>query len=247
MIKMNKELPLLELLEKALKENEDFVNSSRFAFGEENDALLCEAKEKASSLLDYGMQFVGMLEIASSLRIININKNASDTLRMNLDRFYTLSDNLFHVKFSRQEFLKLIRSGYHALKPYFMISQQGVVAEAKLSSYSAVLGRLRELLNIDETTFTCLCSLSLFEIAINKKLKDLGEKTEGNFDDRCKRLVEVVRKKEKRSLQTILPPAMYKARNLLLHGGHEHKPTAQESEQIIRWIEDFMVKLFERK
>lgn len=243
---------ITELFEKALKENEKLVESlgeGEFKFIVEDEILLREAKKKAKDLLDYGLQFVGALKIAISKKHkgIDISEKYLNQFGEKILMFYELSDNKYHFGWMRNENLKDVAMRYHVLKPYFLLSQYGVEVEGKtISNFSSILGKVKEFVGIDETTCMCISSLSLLEIAINKKLTDLGETTKGNFDKRYERLVEVVRRKGQKELPTVLPRAMYKARSLLLHGGHEIIPTRKESEQIMKWIEDFMIKLFEK-
>jgi len=241
---------LTELFENALKENEKFIESSIPRHANIEDSILMkEAKRNAKDLLDYGMQFVGALNIAISKKYKDIDISAQYLTRFGeiIASFYKLSDNKYFVGYQREDLLKEIAMRYHVLKPYFLLSQYGVEVEGKtVSDFASILGKVKEFIGIDETTCMCISSLSLFEIAINKKLADFGEKPEGEFGRRYERLVEVVRKKEQKELPTVLPEAMYKARSILLHGAHEKIPTRQESEQIMKWIEGFMMKLFEK-
>jgi hypothetical protein len=250
---------LTDLFEKALNENEELVESSSFELegkftslgktSSEGENLLREARRKAKSLLDYGLQFSGALRIAVSRKHsgINISEKYLQHFAIEISSFYELSDNEFFDDFRRKEMLKGIAMRYHVLKPYFLLSQYGVETEGKtISDFATILGKIREFVGIDETNSMCISSLSLFEIAINKKLADLGEKTEGEFGKRYERLVEVARKKEHKELPSVLPEAMYKARSILLHAGHEKIPTKKESEQIMKWIEEFITKLFEK-
>lgn len=249
LIEKMKKKTLTELFEKALKENEKLVESSSFEFATEDLDLLKEAKRKAKNLLDYGLQFIGALKIAISKKHkgIDLSEKYLNQFGERILMFYELSDNKYFFGWKRNENLKEIAMIYHVLKPYFLLSQYGVEVEGKtVSDFASILGKVKEFIGIDENTCMCISSLSLLEIAINKKLTDLSEKTEGNFDKRYKRLVEVAGRKEKKKLPTVLPKAMYKARSLLLHGGHEIVPTRKESEQIMKWIEDFMIKLFEK-
>jgi len=241
-----KKKTLTELFEKALNESEKIIESlCPSTFEIEDEILLREAKKKAKDLLDYGLQFTGALKIAISKKHkgIDLSEKYLNQFGERILMFYELSDNKYSFGWRRNEDLKGIAMRYHVLKPYFLLSQYGIEVEGKtVSNFSSILGKVKESIGIDETTCMCISSLSLLEIAINKKLTDLGEPIKGNFDKRYEGLVEVVRRKEQKKLPTVLPKAMYKARSLLLHGGHEIIPTRKESEQIMKWIEDFMTK-----
>ena len=63
---------------------------------------------------------------------------------------------------------------------------------------------------IDEYWVLALCSSNLIEAVVNKKLEKLGEKADGNFEDRYKRLCKVIKEKEGRDISQILPSAIYR-------------------------------------
>lgn len=244
-----KKKPLTELFQKALDENEELVESSTFGFATEDTTLLAEAKKKAKDLLDYGLQFVGALKIARSKKHkgVDISEKYLEKTKEAIGFFYALSDNKYASNYQRRETLKEIAMRYHILKPYFLLIQYGVAVEGKsLFGLSSIMGKIKKFVGIDETACMCIFSLSLLEIAINKKLNDLGETTKGDFDKRYGKLVEVAKRKERKKLPAVLPKTMYKARSLLLHGGHKIIPPREESEQIVNWVEEFMKKLFEK-
>lgn len=100
-------------------------------------------------------------------------------------------------------------------------------------------------INIDENWVMAVCALNLLEAAVNKKLEDLDESTEGSFTEKLSRLVATVKHIEEREIQRMLPESLYKGpRQKLDHASHKYKPTPREAENIVRTVISFLDELF---
>jgi hypothetical protein len=95
-------------------------------------------------------------------------------------------------------------------------------------------------LPLDEYWVLALCATNLIEAVVNKKLKQLGEKDDGNFEERYKRLCEVIKQKEGRDIHQILPSAIYKVRNKLDHCSDSTTVTPNEAKEISQLVMGFM-------
>lgn len=240
---------IAELFEKTLDENEKLLERLPDGLLIGRDKALAEAKKTAKGLLDYGFQLKTHFEMAppEKRKKISVSDKYLTEFMTKIIVFYDQSDNSSYTRSSRSRVLKEITMRYHALKPLFLFLHYGIAGERKSAmNFSTILKIAKKSIGLDEMACMCIASLGFLEIGMNRKLTDLGESTEGNFDKRYSRLVEVVKEKERRSLPAVLPQAMYKARSLLLHAGHTKNPTEKESEQIMQWIEDFLIKLFEK-
>ncbi len=76
-------------------------------------------------------------------------------------------------------------------------------------------------------------ALALIEVAVNKKLEELGLDRDGSFETRFKRLSSKAKEKQMR-LPDLLVSPFYKARSKVIHEGKE--PTPEELEIIIRYL-----------
>lgn len=101
-------------------------------------------------------------------------------------------------------------------------------------------------LPLDEYWVLALCSSNLIEAVVNKKLEQLGEKAEGNFEDRYKKLCKVIKEKEGRAISQLLPSAVYKVRNKLDHSDF-NTVTPKESREISKMVIEFMNEVFASK
>jgi len=102
-------------------------------------------------------------------------------------------------------------------------------------------------LPLDEYWVLALCSSNLIEAVVNKKLEQLGEKAEGNFEDRYKKLCKVIKEKEGRDISQLLPSAVYKVRNKLDHSSESNTVTPKEAREISKVVTDFMNEVFTSK
>jgi hypothetical protein len=102
-------------------------------------------------------------------------------------------------------------------------------------------------LPLDEYWVLALCSSNLIEAVVNKKLELLGEKAEGNFEDRYKKLCKVIKEKEGKDIFQLLPSAVYKVRNKLDHSSESNTVTPKEAKEISRMVIDFMNTVFTSK
>ena len=99
-------------------------------------------------------------------------------------------------------------------------------------------------LSTDENWVLALCSVNLIESVVNKKLDDLGESTKGNFESRYERLRKVIKEKEQRDIQQLLPIALYKViRNKLDHASHVNRVTPEEAKDICKIVVSLMAEL----
>lgn len=97
----------------------------------------------------------------------------------------------------------------------------------------------------DEHWVLALCSANLIEAIVNKKLEELDESTEGNFEKRYKRLAQAIKKKEHRDISQLLPLAIYKGiRNKLDHASHSNRVTPKEAKDISKIVKDLINEVF---
>lgn len=99
-------------------------------------------------------------------------------------------------------------------------------------------------LPVDEYWVLALCSSNLIEAIVNKKLEKLGEKAEGSFEERYKKLCRVIKEKEKRDISQLLPSAVYKVRNKLDHASDANRVTPKEAKDISKMVIEFMNEIF---
>jgi len=100
-------------------------------------------------------------------------------------------------------------------------------------------------IQIDENWVLAVCAVNLIEAAVNRKLEDLKEPTEGTFSVRLERLASSIKKLEGRDIQQMLPTAIYdKIRSKLDHGSHRYRLTEAEAENIYRNVASFLKELF---
>lgn len=99
-------------------------------------------------------------------------------------------------------------------------------------------------LPLDEYWVLALCSSNLIEAVVNKKLEQLKEKTDGNFEERYKKLCKVIKEKEGRDISQLLPSAIYKVRNKLDHSDF-NIITPKEAKDINKMVIDFMNEVFQ--
>ncbi len=83
-------------------------------------------------------------------------------------------------------------------------------------------------------------ALTLIEIVVNKKLKELGLDTEGSFDKKVRRISEFARKFGV-NVPDLLARPFYDARSKVIHWGVE--PTSEELELIISYLRSLMMSL----
>lgn len=100
-------------------------------------------------------------------------------------------------------------------------------------------------LPLDEYWVLALCSSNLVEAVVNKKLEKLGEKADGNFEERYKKLCRVIKEKEGRDISQILPSAIYKVRNKLDHSSDSNRVTPKEAKDISKMVIEFMNEVFQ--
>jgi len=122
-------------------------------------------------------------------------------------------------------------------------SHEKILEIAPLASLSKLLEEARPL-GVDENWAIGICALNLLEAAVTKKLDDLGEYSGDSFEARYRRLVETVRRKEHRDIDRLLPKPFYDARSKLVHGGHKHRPTPEETEIMVKYVTNFIKDLF---
>jgi hypothetical protein len=100
-------------------------------------------------------------------------------------------------------------------------------------------------LPLDEYWVLALCASNLIEAVVNKKLEKLGEKAEGNFEDRCKKLCKIIKEKEGRDISQLLPSAVYKVRNKLDHSSDSNRVTPKEAKDISKMVIEFINEIFQ--
>ena len=88
--------------------------------------------------------------------------------------------------------------------------------------------------------------LILTEAVVNKKLEQLKEKAEVNFEERYKRLFKIIKEKEGRVISQLLPSAVYKVRNKLDYSSDSNTVTPKEAREIGRMVIDFMNEVFQQ-
>jgi len=98
----------------------------------------------------------------------------------------------------------------------------------------------------DENWVLALCSTNLIEAVVNKKLEQLKAPTEGNFKKKYKRLLNLIKEKEQRDIQQLLPLALYEGiRNKLDHASHTNRVTPKEAKQISKLVIDIITEVFQ--
>jgi len=100
-------------------------------------------------------------------------------------------------------------------------------------------------IEIDEGWALALCSVNLIEAGVNQKLKELEESTKGSFATRYKRLISVIKTKEHRDIQQLLPTALYDVRNKLDHASHANRVTSREANEIKKIVINILDDLFQ--
>jgi DNA mismatch repair ATPase MutS len=98
---------------------------------------------------------------------------------------------------------------------------------------------------LDEYWVLALCASNLIEAVVNKKLEKLGEKAEGNFEDRYKKLCKVIKEREGREISQLLPSAVYKVRNKLDHASDSNRVTPKEAKGISKMVIEFINEVFQ--
>ena len=99
---------------------------------------------------------------------------------------------------------------------------------------------------IDEYWVLALCSSNLIEAVVNRKLEQLGEKAGGSFRARYQKLCRIIKQKENRELQKLLPIALYEGvRNKLDHASDSNRVTPQEAKDIGKMVIAFMNDVFQ--
>lgn len=98
---------------------------------------------------------------------------------------------------------------------------------------------------IDNDWIASIAALNIMEAALNKKLEGFGDQIEGDFTKKLDRVVLLIKQKEKRKIQRMLPESLYKGpRNKLDHASHKYAPTPTETKNIIKNVTDFLNDLF---
>lgn len=101
-------------------------------------------------------------------------------------------------------------------------------------------------LSTDEHWVLALCSANLIEAIVNKKLEELRLSTEGNFENRYKRLADAIKEREQRDIQKLLPLALYKGvRNKLDHASHALRVTPKEAKDINNIVINLISEVFQ--
>jgi hypothetical protein len=76
-------------------------------------------------------------------------------------------------------------------------------------------------------------------------LEKLGGKVEGSFEDRYKKLCELMNQKENKHISRLLPSALYKGiRNKLDHASDSNRVTPEEAIRISEIVKDFIHEVF---
>lgn len=101
-------------------------------------------------------------------------------------------------------------------------------------------------LPLDEHWVLALCSSNLIEAVVNKKLETLEEKAEGSFRKRYNKLCKLIKEKENREIQQLLPIALYEGvRNKLDHASNSNRVTPKEAKDISNLVLAFMKEIFQ--
>jgi hypothetical protein len=144
-------------------------------------------------------------------------------------------------KISRQVYEKLVREKDDLEKVVkILVTYKG------LPELGELLEKARNIrLMIDENWVLALCSTNLIEAIVNKKLEEYKVSTEGNFENKYFRLVNVIKEKEQRDIQQLMPLALYKGiRNKLDHASHTYRVTPNEAKQISKIVIDLIAEVF---
>jgi len=100
-------------------------------------------------------------------------------------------------------------------------------------------------IQIDENWVLAVCAVNLIEAAVNKKLEDLKQKADDEFAKRLRRLASVIKEREDRDIQQMLPETFYQGiRSKLDHASHKYHPTKAEAESIYKIVASFLKELF---
>ena len=94
---------------------------------------------------------------------------------------------------------------------------------------------------LDENWAVANCYLSAMEIAINKRLKEEGIKSdEKEFTNKFKTILNVLENKGVKisELEKEFPSAFWKLRNQVIHAGYT--PTEEELDLIITWVKKIL-------
>ncbi|MHA1665122.1 MAG: hypothetical protein ACTSVW_04755 [Candidatus Njordarchaeales archaeon] len=120
----------------------------------------------------------------------------------------------------------------------------GLAPQPQLPGQLVHLMELTPILLKLKLTFNWVVSaiaLCLLEILVNKKLKELGAETKGSFEDRTKRLYNIMKRKGT-EIPQLMTSALYNVRNKVVHVGIE--PTAEEIKMIMNHLTTLFKKLY---
>lgn len=92
-----------------------------------------------------------------------------------------------------------------------------------------------------------LCSVNLIEATVNAKLEKLGQKVEGSFREKYRKLCESIKQQEDgRDISQLLPIALYEVvRNKLDHASNSNRVNEKEAKDISKIVTGFMNELFQ--
>jgi len=99
-------------------------------------------------------------------------------------------------------------------------------------------------MDIDENWAVTICAVNLIEAAVNKKLEDFRESTEGKFNKKLDRLTKIIKEKEGRNIQKLIPRALKTVRDKLDHASHKYKPVSIETTTFVEQALSFLDNLF---
>lgn len=123
-------------------------------------------------------------------------------------------------------------------------SHRKILEMAPLASLTKFLEEVQPHLGVDENWAISTCALVILDLAVKKRLEGLGEYSGDSFEACYRRLVEAIKRKERRDVERFLPRPFHDARNKLVHAGHIYKPTPEETEMIVKYVTSFVKDLF---
>jgi hypothetical protein len=185
--------------------------------------------------------FVKLTQVSQTGTIFQILNLAIGRISELMSFVETIESKPPDEQVSKASYDKLLREKEKAENiAEFLVQNKGLPELHRLMEHAKSVG-----IEIDEYWVLALCSSNLIEAIVNKKLEQLGEKTDGNFEERYKKLCRVIKEKEGKDIHQILPSAVYKVRSKLDHATHENRVTSKEAENISKVVIEFMNEVFQ--
>jgi hypothetical protein len=194
------------------------------------DSKICEYFENLSRIEGSGMSF----------KIFNV---ASGKISEFLSFLDTLETTPPEERVSKVSYDKLAKEKDDLKKTVeIMVQYKG------LPELNDLLEAARNIsIPLDEYWVLALCSANLIEAVVNRKLEKLGAKADGSFRARYQKLCKIIKDKENRDIQQLLPIALYEGiRNKLDHASDSNRVTQKEAKDISKMVIEFTNEIFQK-